>query len=569
MAIFPRIRPRVALYVQPLELVAGEPLELRVHIDAPRPRKVDRIDLWVEQQVRSTRGVGSRFRHHAQLSGSRVLPRGLTQLVARAVMPSSALPDHRGTRVSVSTTVQVALQTRWRLDVNRSFQLRVRGAPREGPVEPLLFSSRTPGRGGPHLEGSLDRSVLRPGGMLTGRVASIGTDCRGLRVQLASTERDATGRTAGARWTLKVDGPLLDGETVPFAMSIPEQVTPSFEAGMVALDWAVELRAERALALDMELRIPVEVGLHSGGPEPRVEAPMVGNERVAALWQRTARRMGAVFDGRTLQDRVGSVDVTVGAVGDSLEAELVFPPLGIGLEGGERDGLRRLAGALSSHGKVPGLGERWNDLFYATSREPAQAQAFLPRALGHLVAVRFRGATDERLTLSIDAARDDGKELERLFRLARRVAERLPEAAAGIPMPFSMEPHRSSWEASAKALEAKLSSGSPRLEAIDGAWIIETRWLDEGVRTAIAHRTTTPIDDRLHVDFGEPLPDVLSRDARPLADALAAVGRLRIDADAVTLEREGRVSDPMELEPFLDRLGRLVRSLRVDEGPYR
>lgn len=568
MALFPLIRPKVGLYVQPPELIAGQPVELRVRVDAPRPRKVERIDLWVEQRVRSTQGIGSRFRHHAQLSGPRTLPKGVTQLVAKAVMPPHALPDHRGQRISVTTVVHVALQTRWRLDVNRSFQLRVRGASHDGPVQPLLFSSREVGREGPHLEGSLDRSVLRPGGLLTGRVAAIGANCRSLQVILASTEQDGTGRTQGRRWTLNVDGPLADGASVPFAMSIPERVTPSFQAGLVALGWVVELRADRAFARDLGLRIPVEVALSTADPE-HAQAPIVGDERVAALWRHMGRQLGAVFDGRTLRDRVGEVDVTVGSGDGWLEAELAFPSLDIGLEGGEREGLWRLAGAVSSRGKIPELGDRWNELFYATSREPAQAQAFLLQALGQLVAVRFRDASDTSIRLRVEAPRDSGTQLERLFRLARRVAERVPQAAASMPMPVSFEPHRASWEQAASELQARFSPGPPRLEARDGAWRIDTRWLEEGPRTSVERRTTTPIDERLHVAPGEPLPDALSRDARPLAEALAGDGRLQIATDFVLMEREGRVTDPMALEPVLDRLSRLVRLLRVDEGPYR
>jgi len=566
--ILPRIRPKVALFVEPPELLAGEPLELRVRIDAPRPRKVDRIDLWVEQSLRSPHGIGSRFRHHAQLSGSRTLPEGPSQFVAKAVMPSSALPDHRGRRVGVDTLVHVELRSRWRFDVRRSFRLSVRGQPQQSTATPLLFSSRVAGRDEPHLEGSLDRSVLRPGGMLTGRVAAIGGDCRSLEVRLVSTETFMGNHVLGSYWSLQVDGALVDGATVPFAMSIPPQVTPSFQVADVGLHWTVELRAKRGLARDLSLRIPVAVA-YGADDGPAAPAPSVGDERVLALWRHMARKLGVIFDGRTLVGQVGEVELTIGSVGGRLRSQLTFPPLGIGLEGGQREGLRWLSGAFSSREKVPIFGPTWNETCYATSREPAQGQAFLAHALDAFGAPAFHAVTDDRLTLSVDAPRDDREALERLVELSKRIAARIPEAEAAMPMPASLEAHRADWERAAAEFEAHFAPGPPCLEALDRSWTLRTRWPSEGPRTSLLHRTTTPIDARLHVGPGEPLPKALSRDARPLAEALAGDGTLRIASDAVEVEREGTVGDPSALEPTLDRLRQLVRQLRVDEGPYR
>ncbi len=568
MSLLPRFRPRVALYAEPLELAAGERVQLHVRIDAPRPRKIERADLWLRQTVRSSKGLGTRFHLHAPLSGPRTLPEGVTDLEARAQIPHSALPDHRGRRLGVSTVVEVSLASRWRFDVSRSFQLRVRGGPYQGSVEPLVFSSRSPGRDDPHLEGSLDRSVLRPGGMLSGRVAAVGADCRRLDVYLVATEHDDQGAHPSGRWRLRVDRPLNDGESVPFAMSVPKDVTPSFVAWGASLKWSVELHADRAFARDLALRIPVTVALGSGSPEPLTEAPMVGDERVAALWQRVAQHTGATFDGGALHDRIGDVTLRVRPKPNGIEARLAYPSLGIALEGGERDGLQRLAGSFSDRGKVPALGDHWNQHFYATAREPAQARAFLVRSLGRLVALRFHAADDQGLTLAVDASRDDGSELERLVRLARRVAERIPEATLEIPIPAELD--HGAWEQAALALEARLSPGPPRLEAESGAWTIDTRWPEEGHPfTRLSARATTPIDERLHADSILGLPDALSRDARPLAEALAESGRLLIGASEVALEIPGLTPEPATLEPTVGRLTRLVRHLRVDEGPYR
>lgn len=564
MGLLPRFRPRIGLHVRPMELMAGGMMELFVSVDAPRPRKVTGVDLWLEQSVRTSRGVGSRFRLHAPLSGPRALDEGRTEFTSTARIPASALPDHRGQRVVVSTVARVVLGSRWLFDVKRSFQLRVRGSAYGGAVEPLLFSSRVAGRDDPYLEGSLDRSVLRPGGMLSGRVAAAGADCRKLEVHLVATETDGQGPHPSGRWRLRVNRELKAGESVPFAMSIPADVTPSFRTGRAALGWAVELQADRAFARDLTLRIPVTVALGSDEPEPLTEAPMVGNERIAALWQRMAQHTGTTFDGGALRDRIGEVELTVRPGAEGIEARLTFPTLGIDLEGGEREGLRRVTG----RGKVPALGERWNRLFYASAREPAQAQVFLARALGRLVAVRFHAADDEGLTLAIDAPHDDGSELERMVRLARRVAERIPDAAEAMPMPGGLD--RDGWERAAEALEARLSPGPPRLRATDGAWTIDTRWPEEGEPfTRLSAGARTPIDERFHTGSTEELPEALSRDARPLAEWLAREGRLHIAADEVALELPGLTEEPATLEPAIDRIGRLLRLLRVDDGPYR
>lgn len=564
MDLFPRFRPRVALLAKPLELTAGEQVELRVRVDAPRPRKIERADLWLRQLVRSSKGTSKRFELHAPLCGSRTLPEGLTELTSFARIPSSALPDHAGRWVGVSTVVSVSLMSRWRFDVKRSFQLRVRGTEHTGSSEPLIFSSRSRGRDEPHLEGSLDRSVLWPGGMLTGRVAAIGADCRRLEVYLVVTEEDGTAARPGGRWRLRVDRELKAGESVPFAMSVPAGVTPTFRSDRAAVAWAVELHADRAFARDLTLRIPVKMAPSAMAPGASVSAPKVGDERVAALWERVAAQTGSTFEGGVLRDRVGPVDLTIRPGAEALEAHLAFPALGIDLVGGEREGLRRLVGA----GKVPALGDHWNRHFYAGAREPAQAEAFLGCALGHLVAVRFHSADDSSLTLTVDAKRDDGSALERLLRLSRRVAERIPDAAKKLPVPTGFD--RAIWERAALALEAELWPGPPRLDAVSGAWILGTRWPERGEPlTRVSAKPTTPIDERLHGDSASELPEALGRDARPLAEALAADGRLRIAMDEVVLEIPGLTEDPAALEPALDRLARLVRLLRVDAGPYR
>ena len=574
MGLLDSFRPRVALRVSPARPLPGQPLEMEVLVDSSRRTRLHRLEILISQVAGAAGGPAEPggFRLHAELARDQWLPPGRSSFLARAALPAQAKPDYLGRHISLSTLAEVRLIRRWRTDVTRAFAIRVAAAPESTWSEPIVFTSRSEGRN-PYIEGSLDRGVLVPGGTLTGRVSVLGTSAQSMTVTLQAREQTGGQEFDGPSWAISVPGPFEDGTAHPFGMQVPLALVPSYATRTTRLRWEVILRAQRRLSRDLELRIPVRVAQGEASGDHRAP-PLVGSERVARLWEAVAQAHGARFDGVRMTHSAGDVSLEMMAVGDGdepgVEARIAHPDLGLAIEVLPRRGLRRVLRGMA----FAELGEGWADRYAVEVRDRAQGLALLQRIAPR--AGERLGRLDDRMTVLLAiGVRDDAQALDDLLVTAMDLAESLRTASGWLPLPGPFGDRRAEWDEAAARADARFHPGLPTLVANDGRWRAHAQWSDEGLgRSMIEVDAMQPIDasfvlDTAALEADQLLPDALRGEIRSLAEALRAVGALRIESGGVICTLDILVTAPAELLARVDQVERLVRLLRTDLGPYR
>jgi len=558
VGLLDRLRPRIALSTAPAApSVVTEQLVLEVAIDAPRAERVDRVEVWLTQTVRVPGGSSETSRVYLVLAKGHRLRRGTQRLRRSVRMPQEILADHDGERIGVETIAEVRLVRPWRVDARRRFRLRIAAPPAAPEVTPRAFTTLRDGDA-PRLEAAIDRDQLVPGGTVAGRVGMLGGDADSVSVTLRARESWDGRTTDGHSWAITLPGPVVAGASAAFAFGVPAAAVPGYTTARSGLRWELVVHAERRLARDLTLTIPVT--LVRGEPDPSVgAAPLVGGERVARLWDGVARDHGAGFDGVGISATVGTCRVRVepDEGGAGVRAVVEHPDLGLDLRVGSRRGLRRIWASRPQ--------ESWGGAGRSLEcREPHQGRAYAEQVLAPAGALLVQ-AGDLRAELFASGAGDDARLVARSLAAAIGLAERYEAAAPTVPMPSAFAGTRAAFLRAADDHDARFAPGRPRLAARDGSWSAEVR----GERLVVTVRAPSPIDAAHHLDTARPSEPELPRDARgPFARLRARGGRLRVSGGEGTLEGPV-VSDPEEWLAVVTDLRALLRVLRTETGPYR
>lgn len=398
------------------------------------------------------------------------LPEGKTVRRCEFTLPPDLPPTYRGTRVTCGHTLSVHVSIPWWPDRKAAFDIVVAPARRDPPDDPpAVFGTHPKGPDGNDLalECSVDRRVVEPGGEIQGRVAITNLashHVRHLSVALVGTESIRRGKRQfetheAARFGLKLPVPegTADGDPIAFRMRIPDGIAPSWKSASWDLDWYLEVEAHVSWSRNTKLSIPVTLVPHGvAGARTLRAPPTVGSERVTALWTKVAREVGWELDGDVLRGVVGDVEVKIrrdhrDREGFVLLAELRYPSLHLGLDGGERRGFRRVLGGGVSIGNPA-----WERRHYLAGREPAQMEAFA-RSVGEALArVGLEDIDDDHAVL---LAREAGLTLGPLRDFVHRAIEvaLLTGVVRGrIPAPGSMRDAIEAWKTLAKRLDGEL-----------------------------------------------------------------------------------------------------------------
>lgn len=597
------IRRRPAIRVRlPRVVYPGSECIAEVVLDARRAVPIEALDV---QLVGSEHGVLAGhprqlelLRLGAQLSGPRWLPRGETRLSCRFALPESLPPSYTGISASTRYTIVVHADIPWWPDARGEFIVHVGRKPEAGHAapKPALYSSNPTGPSGrePYVEVSLADRVVSTGGSLRGAIA-LGNvaynEYTGVELSLLPVQTVVLGRlreeTRGVPQTarLSMDAPV-DGASIPFKLRIPD-VPPTDRSRLWRLDWRLQASVQRRYGRDLVIEVPIEIlpgNARPGAPEAPAP-PTLGNARVDAVWRHAAQAVGMQFDGEALVARNGDVGARVwrehlGRRGMRLFARLDYPSLRLGLAGGPRAGLRRLA-----RDDRPGQSS-WERRHYVSGREPAQCLA-LWRALldpvlerPWLAGVRLASLSDEQLVLE---RRDSGQNeppLRTLASLVLALASALPVARRSIPAPAVMATAEPAWRELAERLGGSLDTGCMAIacRVDDQPAEIVNEWEAHGParHTRITLRPLPALGRHWGLEWS-PTAGITSGDFESLPDdARRVLERIRTEARAISVRPDELciltppiLGDPAPAHQLLMRLAELVDALRARTAPYR
>jgi hypothetical protein len=256
-------------------------------------------------------------------------------------------------------------------------------------------------------------------------------------------------------------------------------------------------------------------------------------------------------------------------------ADLRYPSLGLGLDGGLASSLRRVIGGGVTIGD-----DAWDKRHYLTGREASQVESFATTLKSALLPLRVADVEDERLTVERRDAGQNRAPLRRFGEDALALARTLPKAVDRIPPPSSMASARPAWEQLARRLDGELRCGDM---AIFGRF--------EGAAVAVA-TVWGPKGEPEHTSFEYRGDDLLSeKDAFTWADgrlirgdlqglsrrARTLVNRVTKGAKSIAVATDRIVlwddrAPILSSDPLVERLAQLAElaaALRGRGGPYR
>jgi hypothetical protein len=605
MALLKR-RPRIRLYL-PSTLLPGSSFTASVVLDARRPVAIEWLDVELEGRCRAAIPVGKSTAMaerrlvglRARLSSAREIPVGQTCLDCRFAIPEHVPPSYRGVCATVSYTVTVHASIAWWPDAVKGFELVVRTPPETGERarSPALFSSAPEGPQGkePHAEVSLADSSALVGGTLSGAVALRNVAFAryaGLELALVLIERASAGRERSTREIARFPYQLQlaearEAEPIPFQLRVPADAPPTTRYELFQLDWVLEVRARRRFGFDLTFSVPLEIhrsGQGEAAPRERAAPPALGSDRARAIWQSVAESEGYTLEDEELGREVEDIRVRVfrehrGAKGIFLVAELVYPSLELGLDGGHVTGFRRVFGDHS----VKIGNERWDSAHYLAGRHRVQVEAFARIVGPALAGLSVADLEDSKLRIERAGAGLSAAPLRELSRSALAVARGILALRPLVPPPPGFE--LSSWQALALQLNGRLETARMVVTGeLDGEPIeIATHWSEAiALETRVEIRPRQPLDSRFFeaLSLGEggrvvsqstgAPPASLPRDVARLAEKLLGQARaVEIRADALCLSLEAPLVDTGPIRDLLPQLANLLERVRVGRSAYR
>lgn len=600
MAIIRR-RPTVVVRV-PSTILPGDDFVAKVTLDAKSEVPVDFVDVVLEGKDEVNIGQSNQARwvtlDHLRLRALAMeegkLGQGQTTLHCQFSVPRELPPSYRGKAAACSYVLSVHVSIPWWPDRKASFDVNV-SAPRVAPpqTQAATYGSHPQGPQGDELtlECSLADHVIEPDGVLQAAVALGNLRYHRVRhvtaalVGIETVDHKAYRRhftETAARYVMRLPVPedLGDGDSIPIRMRVPDRAHPTWRSALWKLDWFLDVRAHVRLGRDVSLRIPVFVV--PAGSAPRAERkapPVIGSERVTAIWSRVAESLGMQLEGESMRARVHDTDVVVrrehrGAAGIFLVAELSYPDLHLGLDGGLSRGFRRIVGGGVQSGHA-----EWDRRHYLAARHPEQFGSVLRTLMPALAEVDLYDIDDEQALLQ---SREAGLTVGPLNKFASRalsVARSLHAARQSIPPPPGMEAALEAWKLLAEKLDGRLETARMAVfGAVDGAPIeIVTSWDPDGEPVATTLRTepsVPPREEQLVVwesgRFVQGGAEGLPEPCREVLDELLGSAlRFGIEARAIEVDLPAPQIEAGPLLQAAHQLVALAAGLRAGSGPYR
>ena len=515
------------------------------------------------------------------------LPAGRHQVRASFALPPTLPPSHDGRVLDILYVVEARVIVRRWTDTVAAWTVFIDAPPGEPirPGPPQSGASTRPERtpDDPLLEISLGASVVAGGDVVTGALALSNVPAgaqRGCELALIAHERpriaddDDPEVQRFAFPPLPPIGTGRDGQPVPFELTLPRGLTPTFKARLGALTWFIEARAYTDLG-NLLARVPVHVvaALGPAAAPARVAAPVIGSDRVRSLWDKVASQLGLEHRDGDLRGTIAGSMLTVRqerrGARRQLVGELTPRSLRLGLHVEPRRALFRAArGLRPDDGDDPG--------YAIHARERPQALALLQALAPVLRRLPEASLGDEHARFVLPDAGHNEARLVEFTTTLHELARALADARLAVPPPVKLADHVLAWRALATTLDGSLDSAdmsiTGRLRGLDVAvradW--SDGWSDPGLTLEIT--TTHALAEAWHASriptsAAELPPAGLALLARAVADDGDAT--LTIASHSLALHLGDAPTDPRPLLPRLDPLADLALLLRDQSSPYR
>lgn len=581
-----RSRPDLTLFLMPRAPAAGERLVAKIRLDVRTETPCDGIDVVLigrERRYRNTTSTGKTTVQHYHRRevlrlGGRLLPGtlrpGVQEREIAFDIPVDAPPSYRSALARVEYELDVRVHIPWWPDRHERYDVQVLAPRDDGARGAARVLTNVTGehRGeGIAMELSLAEDVIRPGGTIRGALAVTGLHGKSLRrVELAcvtvETARvySAAGPSETDRrvWVLR-EGTPGEGEAMPFALQVPNDLVTSFDSPFINVSHALEATAVVAWGSDVAVRVPVRVvrGSEASAAEG---VPIVGRARNLAVWREAVQQVripGAElvrFDPEAAQVVFSVRGLRVVAREETrddlpcLVAEIAYPPLGLDLRVAERRWTDLGA-------RVAGVDESLQQRFTVRAREAAQAAALLDPSLGAMLSAFDEAALDDA---QATVARAGGvfqlSGLQRFLLQVQSLASALADASARVPPPSAVASSLDAWRAFALARGASLRVGDLSLHG----------WVVKGVPLRLSRRWSGAPPRGVSLEADLPEGADLARCWAALSEAPPGVAR--VEGGLASWEL-GEVNDPAAVvghaEAFAEAILRAQRG--GDAGPYR
>jgi len=555
--------------------VPGATFEIGVLLDAKEPVDIE----WCDVRVTGTLRYGETTEAlltplEARLCEARQLPTGTTHLPARLALPTSVPRSHPG---RIVYEVHVHASVPWWPDARATFALHVVGpaadAPIEGQARIGVSHTEVPPVGVPYAELSLGTDVFEVGTVIDGRVAIRDADDARTTVALVSFEK--IGERPPERstaWSITLPAPAT-----PFALSVPPDVTPTFETPRFALSYWIMAESMSSMLTLVRAAIPVRI-VEAGRARSttRIVAPHVGDKRLEELFAQVGAAEGAVVEpGPTLVIRRGQVEARarreLGADGTRVAVTVKYPELFLDLHVYE-PALVALAPRARRVARNAGLSPRC----VVVARDTEQATTFLETFAAPLARARAVDMNDTAARYAVLTAANDRASLGRVV---HEIGELATQLARPVPLPEPLRLARREWEALARDLDGTLEPGHARVLAStpDATIVIATLFQPDGVPfgTSVSTRPTRELLlDAPIVLVDGPVPGSLaiSPEARSALTKLLHFGRVRADRGEIRVTLDlvlGGAVPPARGREIVEASLRFASTLRTSRGPFR
>ncbi|WP_437916840.1 hypothetical protein WME73_20565 [Sorangium sp. So ce302] len=518
-----------------------------------------------------------------EVAGEGRLGEGIHRYRVSFALPGDLPPTFAGAFQACRCEVRAHVSIPWWLDARESQEVLVRPRSARRPEDEPFIDASHRGRGA-FVEVSLPGRTLTPGAIVTGAVAFGGLPGRypfGLRVALVGNGVEQVNARSGSYESCPnvffqdVTG-IAEGTEVPFRISLPGDLAPSFRLREVALEYALEVTIEHLAGGELvRHRVPVIVGLF----EPRTgrdgKRPRIGADRWRAVWARAGRRVGLSLErGLRLRGVRAGCTVEVASAVKGLRAGL-----GATVRFAEPWGLRldvQWRRVLELDGLETG-DEGFDRRFRAAGREEAQVLAVLGPALRRALRAFHRADVDDREAWVWSAAEaSDEHALDAFLAQVNALAQALAEAGAALPPPAAMAAWLPAWHRFAEESDGALRVGSMRLSGtLEGARF-ELETLFKGAvpaRTRVSLRLDPSIEGaaRPRNTAEQGIAAAILEQAARLGGVADAEEGVAVAPGAIAVVIGAPLADPAAAREVLRPMLALARQMRGEGrgGPYR
>jgi sporulation-control protein spo0M len=578
-------RPDIELKV-PSVVHPGDKVKVTIKLDFGSRTSVDSIDVDLKgsETVRDLENASPESRviidEIARVSGETILERGSHTFEVSLPLPDDAPASYTGYLSDIVYSVGIHVDIPWWPDARDRVDLIVTPRPMLRPKRsPVVATAETAAR--PLIEVALDDRAFAPGEEITGALALgniRGHKVQGISLSLVGTERirmrservhEAHRTTGYAKATSE-----HEGVEIPFRFRLPQDIKPTFDAGLVALTWAFEARV-MGITVNTARTVPILIGPFRGAPSPGAARRRIGSNRWREVWVEAAARGGLTLEEDDLRIRGAKhgCEVSVwiegeGELAGSLAAELRWASWEIGLNVARASLTNRMFGADE---------DTFGNYRIEARSMPQGREAMTAALRGLLTAFDSGEMKDDRALVHAQSAGLERAVLQSFLERVSELAAAVRDAEARVSPPASMATIVPSWRAFAGELGGRLVLGSMSIRGgglEGGIFDIETHFTEKTAEPSFT-RIVLAVDPPLPRPFDPESSAALSAAPPGTREVVVAIKKHaralrasehRIEADVDTpLAPPERLREPMR--EMVALLGRLRGDRRI--GPYR